>query len=62
MQGTNNSRISMSNTRRDFDDEKKWGYEKKNTRGNKAKGSKAQNHQQGRYNKQKSVREYFVEE
>ena len=61
MQGTNNSRIGMSNNRRDFDDSN-WGYGKKNTRGSKAKGSKTQTYQQGRQAKQKNTREYFTEE
>ncbi len=61
MQGTNNSRIGMNNTRRGFDDDN-WGYGKKNTRGNKAMGSKAQGYQQGRKNKQKNVREYLTEQ
>ena len=61
MQGSNNSRISMNNTRRDFDDAG-WGYGKKNTRGNKAKGSKTQNYQQNRQLKQKNQHEYSYEE
>ncbi len=61
MQGTNNSRIGMNNTRRGFDDDN-WGYGKKNTRGSKANGSKTQVYQQGRQNKQKNIRNYFMEE
>jgi hypothetical protein len=60
MQGTNNSRIGMRNSRRGFDDDN-WGYGKKNTRGSKAKGSKTQGYQQGRKNKQKNVSEYFTQ-
>ena len=61
MQGSNTSRISMRNSRQEFDDSN-WGYGKKNTRGNKAKGSKIQSHQEGRKNKQKNQREYSYEE
>ncbi len=61
MQGTNSSRIGMNNTRRGFDDDN-WGYGKKNTRGSKAKGSNTQVYQQGRQNKQKNIRNYFMEE
>lgn len=62
MQGTNNSRIGMNNTRRGFDDETVWGYGKKNTRGNKGKGSKVQGYQQNRQNKHNNTRNYFSEE
>ena len=61
MQGSNTSRIGMKNSHQEFDDSN-WGYGKKNTRGNKAKGSKAQAHQSDRKNKQKNQNDYNHQE
>lgn len=60
MQGSRrNSLISMRNSRRDFDDSN-WGYDRKNTRGAKAKGTKVANVKSSQKSARK--REYFYDE
>lgn len=53
MQGSrNDSFIGMRNSRRDFDDSN-WGYDRKNGRGGKGRGSKKQQLQHSRQHNNK---------